>query len=78
MIAACVRCRTHLFPKRNSQPVFEIQPGSEKRIAIWDADLWECPTCGFQIVMGFGEGPISDSPAQLARHNVGDVEVFTR
>jgi len=27
---------------------------------IWDADLWKCPKCGYEIVTGFGQHPIAE------------------
>lgn len=35
---------------------------------LWDSDLWECPSCDFQIVGGFGSAPVS-------RCNDGDFQV---
>jgi hypothetical protein len=27
---------------------------------LWVADLWECPECAHQIVVGFGHGPVRE------------------
>lgn len=27
---------------------------------LWMGDLWECPDCRAQIIVGFGQGPISE------------------
>jgi hypothetical protein len=26
---------------------------------VWQADLLECPDCGFQIITGFGQQPLA-------------------
>lgn len=26
---------------------------------IWHADLWECPICGIELILGFGTKPIA-------------------
>lgn len=27
--------------------------------AIWDSDLWKCPTCGNEVVIGFAKGAVA-------------------
>ena len=72
----CVRCRPYFKPKKNAIAVEEGMPrgdgvwGSYK---LWQADLWECPGCGAQLVTGYGRNPIAehyetDYAAQVARH----------
>ena len=28
---------------------------------LWAADLWECPSCGVEIVAGFAKMPLAES-----------------
>lgn len=58
----CVKCETELRPEKNGvglldyyRPSDEVEP---KPYQIWDADLWKCPVCGIEIVVGFGDNPI--------------------
>jgi hypothetical protein len=51
------------LPKTNGVFVFEMA-GNPRSIAwlyrIWQADLWRCPNCGFEIVSGFGNNPLME------------------
>lgn len=51
--AICVRCETSYRPRKNDIRVLETMDG-ERPYRIWCADLWECPSCGQQIIAGFG------------------------
>jgi hypothetical protein len=56
----CVECQVELRPKKNGVgclDYFKVN-GVPKKCQIWDADLWECPECHYQIVNGFGRDPI--------------------
>jgi hypothetical protein len=40
---------------------------------LWNSDLWACPDCGHEIVVGHGAGPIAEHyedrfAAEVARH----------
>jgi len=51
---ACVPCSTYLRPRKNEITVLEtFEDGRPYK--IWAADLWECPDCGHQIVLGYGQ-----------------------
>lgn len=55
----CVNCQTYLAPRKNS--VFVLETMEDLRpYKVWQADLFECPDCGHQIVAGFGQGPLSE------------------
>ena len=47
-------------PKKNEVGCLDYADfsGELRQCQIWDADLWECPKCGYQIVSGFGMKPI--------------------
>lgn len=50
---ACVDCQTYLRPRKNGVNVLETFEDG-KPYAIWLADLWECPDCGKQVILGYG------------------------
>ena len=62
----CLHCRRFLKVKKNGvvieegMPLTNDQSGPWGPYKLWMADLWACPTCGVEIVMGFGHGPISE------------------
>lgn len=54
----CTKCHKFLHPKRNGVVVEEGMPADHTLQSwvpykLWMADLWECRTCGFEIVAGF-------------------------
>jgi hypothetical protein len=52
-------CGRFLQVKQNSVTVEELlEDGSSYK--LWDADLWQCPECGVEIIAGFGKAPISE------------------
>jgi len=53
----CAPCQVEMEPERNGVGVVDYADFGP--VNLWDADLWECPKCGHQIVTGFGGGPIS-------------------
>lgn len=45
--------------KQNSVTVEEVmEDGSPYK--LWDADLWECPECGVEVVSGFARAPLAE------------------
>lgn len=45
--------------KKNSVTVEEVmEDGSPYK--LWDADLWECPECGVEVISGFGRAPLAE------------------
>ena len=53
----CVKCQIELIPKRNDIRVVSDW-GKPELEEIWCADLWGCPHCGAQVILGFGASPI--------------------
>ena len=50
----CVKCEVKFKPKRNGVHVVEtFGVGSDEPYKLWQADLWECPQCGAEVVSGF-------------------------
>lgn len=68
----CVKCQCFFRPKQNDYAVVEampiatparigkMEPEKWKPYKLWNADLWECPCCGTQIVVGFGRTPVAE------------------
>ena len=54
----CVKCGKELKCKKNEVVVEELAGNDSYR--IWEADLWECPKCGTEIIAGFGLEPITE------------------
>jgi hypothetical protein len=45
--------------KKNSVTVEELlEDGAPYK--LWDADLWECPDCGVEVITGFGARPLAE------------------
>lgn len=63
----CRKCETQLKPKENGVKVVELFQNNQKVYKIWDADLWHCLICGFEVVAGFGESPMME-------HYQGDIK----
>lgn len=59
----CVKCRCELCPETNGMGVVDtFRPSDSDKdelYELWDADKWKCPSCGMEVIGGFGEGCIS-------------------
>jgi len=53
----CVPCQVEMRPKRNGVIVEEHREEG-KPYKIWEADLWECPKCHHECILGFADRPI--------------------
>lgn len=53
------QCGRFMQCKRNSVTVEELLENGEP-YKLWDADLWECPECGSQVITGFGARSIAE------------------
>ena len=53
----CAKCQVEMRPERNGVGLLDMADYGP--VQIWDADLWQCPKCGYEIVAGFGQRPIS-------------------
>jgi hypothetical protein len=54
----CVKCETEMEPEKNGVGV--LDHASFGPYKIWMADMWQCPVCKVQIVIGFGHGPLAE------------------
>ena len=60
------------MPKEGNPPPGKAQPEAWRPYKLYAGDIWECPGCGSQIIVGAGE-PIaehfqSDFDTQINRH----------
>ena len=56
---ACVPCQTYLRPRKNDIYVL-TERGDGLPYQVWNADLWECPDCGHQVILGYGVSHCSE------------------
>lgn len=72
----CWKCQIEMAPEKNGVHLVGMAHFGPQ--AIWNADLWYCPECGIQVVVGLG------SKAWAERHEPGwlatleDLESETR
>ena len=55
---ACASCKTMLRPRKNEIYVGVLS--DDKPYQVWCADLWECPGCETQTILGYGQEPIAE------------------
>ncbi len=54
----CVACRIEMSPEHNGQlAVLQCVGVPELDYQVWRSDLWKCPMCGHEVIMGFGDKP---------------------
>lgn len=51
---ACAKCLTIMRPRKNDVCV-HVTMEDGRPYQLWQADLWECPDCGVQVLLGYGE-----------------------
>jgi len=68
----CVPCRRFYRPKKNGYPFIEGMPNGNrvkaglaepekwKPYKLWNGDLWECPDCHAEIIVGAGRVPVAE------------------
>ena len=54
----CVKCECEFRPEQNRVGV--IETASFGPYKLWRADLWKCPSCGIEVVSGFGRKPVAE------------------
>lgn len=67
----CKKCGCEFRPETNEVGVLDMNDNGAYE--LFDADLWKCPKCHFEIVGGFGFNPISahyenDFQEQIGRY----------
>lgn len=48
----CASCRVEMRPETNDVQVLDVADWGPYQ--LWSADLWKCPICGKEIIIGFG------------------------
>ena len=56
----CVKCSIELRPKTNGVTVADYFMEDAKIYKLWEADLYQCPKCSLQIVVGFGQNAYAE------------------
>ena len=57
----CVPCKMFMRCKKNDYPFEEgFGNGEGKTYKLWLGDLWACPSCDAEIVIGVGRAPIAE------------------
>ena len=54
----CVKCQVELRPKTNG--IAAVEMASFGPYKIWMADVWRCPVCGWEGILGFSSEPIAE------------------
>jgi len=57
--AVCVKCNQQMGPVKNDFPILETYDDG-RPYQIWLGDLYRCPECRGEIVMGFGLRPVAE------------------
>jgi len=59
----CKKCQCEMRPETNGVGLLDMFNPSNttepQPYQIWDADLWKCPKCGLEVVLGFAYDAIS-------------------
>lgn len=58
--SVCVNCEVELKPEHNGVIVAEMMQNNTKIYKLWGADLWKCPECGLEVVLGFAQRPFAE------------------
>lgn len=58
--SVCVNCEMELRPEINSVIVAEMMRDNTALYKLWEADLWKCPKCGIEVVLGFASQPFME------------------
>lgn len=53
--SVCAKCEVELRPETNGVIVAEMMNNNTKIYKLWGADLWKCPGCGIEVVLGFAQ-----------------------
>ena len=73
----CAKCRVELRVKTNDVRPVEMTINGPAH--VWAADLWHCPVCGLEVLLGFGESAWSSQGElgeELARLEAGSFKLY--
>ena len=78
----CVKCECEMRPERNGVGVVDYFNPSDKPdpqpYAVWDADLWKCPKCGIEVMVGFGANAISNHHEEKFQWHIERYQRFSQ
>lgn len=60
----CVKCNVELKIETNGVAVLDFFMNNSAAYSLTLGDKWKCPECGFEVIAGFGDNPISFHGAQ--------------
>lgn len=67
VIPVCAKCGRMMRCKKNEFLVKDKPtPGLDLPVVVWSGDMFECPECGAQVVVGFGKGMIGETADAIA------------
>ncbi len=64
----CVSCQREMRPEQNGVGCLDMADFGPYK--LWDSDKWKCPSCGYEILSGFGQGPISEHYQERFAHDL--------
>jgi len=56
---SCVKCEKYMHPEENGVYLAETAGIERKLYRVWMGDKWKCRVCGYEVVSGYGQGPIA-------------------
>ena len=56
----CVKCQVEFDRVKSGVNLVQMFNQPQQPYKIWQADLWRCPGCGFEIVSGYGHHPYAE------------------
>lgn len=65
-VPICAKCGRMMRCKKNEFPVKDVPSGLNIPLVVWSGDMYECPKCGAQVVVGFGKGITGEAAAFYA------------
>ena len=54
----CAKCEVEMRPEKNGVGVLDMAEFGPYK--IWDADLYKCPKCGYEVIVGFAHFAIAE------------------
>ena len=70
----CVKCQVEYRPEKNDVTVEEMTSFGSYR--LWSADLWECPSCHNQMIVGYGNSAYAEHWMDSYKRALVSAEAF--
>lgn len=62
----CVKCQLEMRPKLNGVGLLELATPN-RPYQIWSSDLFKCPRCNYEILIGYAEVPTHHSDERFMK-----------